>query len=170
MNRRAAIDRLEPAFGVLRSIIRVFALIAGGAIFVMIAVTVIDIILRIFDSGVVGAYDVVRICGVISISCGLPYITAVKGHIAIEFFYQRFSRIGRIVLDTMFRLIAVALFCFIFYKNIDYGISLRESGELMPTLLIPVFWIPFLISLNSVLVVLTILYHMLHPGKEMIKP
>ncbi len=169
-NQPSALYRLDPFFGILRSVILVFAFVAGGAIFVMIVTTVIDIILRIFRSGIVGAYDVVRICGVVSITCGLPYITAVKGHIAIEFFYQRFSHRGRVLLDAFFRIIAIALFSFLFYKNIEYGISLHETGELMPTLGIAVFWIPFLISLNSLLVVLTIVYHLLHPGKEMIEP
>jgi len=170
MSSRAVLDRIEPAFDALRHVIRGCALLAGVAIFVMIGVTVVDVVLRIFGSGIVGAYDVVRICGVVTIACGLPYVTAVKGHIAIEFFYQGFSRAGRIVLDTLFRITAIALFGFLMVKNIEYGLSLEQSGEVMPTLRLPVFWIPFVISFNSALVVIVVVYHLLHPGKEMIKP
>lgn len=161
---------LQRCFEAVRRIINGFALLSGVAIFVMIGVTVTDIILRMFGTGIVGAYDIVRICGVVSITCGLPYITAVKGHIAIEYFYQRFSRAGRVFLDTLFRIVAIVMFGLLCYRNIAYGLSLAESGELMPTLGIPVFWIPFLISLNSLLVVLVVGYHLVHPGKEMIKP
>jgi TRAP-type C4-dicarboxylate transport system permease small subunit len=162
--------RLGPFFSVLRALVRISALLAGAAILVMIGVTVTDIILRIFRSGIPGAYDIVRVCGVISVSCALPYLTAVKGHIAIEFVYQNFSRIGRVVLDTLFRLLSIALFGFLVYHGIVYGISFIESGQVMPTLRIPVFWMPFLISFNFVQMLIIIFYHLLHPGKEMIRP
>jgi TRAP-type C4-dicarboxylate transport system permease small subunit len=170
VDRRPFTALLEPFFAVVRKIILAFALVSGAAILVMMTVTVVDIVLRVFRTGIVGAYDLVRIAGVVTISCGLPYITAVKGHIAIEFFYQNFSRAGRIALDTLFRLVALALFGFLAVRNVTYGVSLRATGELMPTLAVPVFWIPFLISLNSCLMCIVIFYHLIHPGKEMIKP
>lgn len=157
-------------FKVIRTVIRVSAVIAGIAVLVMIGVTVTDVVLRLFKKGITGAYDIVRICGLISIACGLPYLTAVKGHIAIEFFYQRFSRIGRVILDSFFRAIAFALFGFLAYRCVTYGLALKASGQVMLTLRVPVFWMPFLISFDCVLMVIIILYHMLHPGKEMIKP
>lgn len=170
MTRRARPGGLEAVFQVARRLINACALAAGAAIFIMIAVTVVDVTLRLFGAGIVGAYDIVRICGVIAIACGLPYVTAVKGHIAIEFFYQGFSRPGRIILDAVFRIAAIALFAFLVVRNVDYGLALQRSGELMPTLKVPVFWIPFVISFNSVLVIVVVVYHLLHPGREMIKP
>ncbi|MBN1685046.1 MAG: TRAP transporter small permease [Spirochaetales bacterium] len=161
---------VEAAFDIIRRVIYVLALVAGLAVLVMIGVTMTDVVLRIFNIGIVGAYDIVRIAGVIAISCGLPYVTAVKGHIAIEFFYQNLNRAGRIAVDTLFRLSALTLFGLLIYKNIDYGLSLLASGEVMPTTQIPVFWIPFLISFNLVLVLLAVFYHLIRPGKEMIKP
>lgn len=170
MSRRRYEGVIESAFLPIRQVVRLFALLAGIAVLVMIGVTVIDVVARIFNIGIVGAYDIVQIAGVIAIGCGLPYVTAVKGHIAIEFFYQNLNRIGRIAVDTLFRLAALTLFGFLVYKSIDYGLSLYASGEVMPTLQIPVFWIPLLIGINLMLVSLVILYHLLHPGKEMIKP
>jgi TRAP-type C4-dicarboxylate transport system permease small subunit len=160
---------LELFFSIVRKLIIAFALLAGAAVLVMMGVTVADVALRIFKVGIVGAYDIVRICGVVAISCALPYITAVKGHIAIEVLYRSFSRSGRFVLDLGFRLIALALFGFLVYQNIRYGVSLHAAGELMPTLRMPVFWIPLLIALNSLLVFIVIVHHLLHPGEEMIE-
>lgn len=160
----------QPFFTGLRFLVRVLAIGAGAAILVMIGVTVTDIILRIFKSGIKGAYDIVRIAGVISVSCALPYLTAVKGHIAIEFLYRRFSRPGRIILDTLLRVITLGLLGFLVYFSIDYGLSFLESGQVMPTLKIPMFWIPFLIGFNCLLMLFTVFYHLIHPGKEMIKP
>lgn len=165
-----ATQRLEPFFGIVRKVILALAILAGAAILVMMGVTVADIVLRLFRTGIVGAYDVVRICGVVAITCALPYLTAVKGHIAIEFFYQSFSRVGRVILDSVFRIVALALFGFLVYRNIHYGLSLRASGVLMPTLKVPVFWMPLLVSFNALLICVVIAYHLVHPGEEMIKP
>jgi len=159
---------LEPLFRTVRKLIIVLALLAGTAVLVMTAVTVTDVVLRMFKAGIVGAYDIVCICGVVAISCALPYITAVKGHIAIQFFYRSFSRVGRRILDSVFRLVALALFAFLVYQNIRYGLSLQAAGELMPTLKMPVFWMPLLIAFNALLVFIVIVYHFLHPGEEMI--
>ena len=159
---------LDPFFRVVRKLILFFALLAGAAVLGMMGITVADVGLRIFNVGIVGAYDIVRICGVVAISCGLPYITAVKGHIAIEFLYRSFSPRGRIVLDLSFRLVALALFGFLVYQNIRYSLSLHAAGQLMPTLRMPVFWLPLLIAFNALLVFIVILHHLLHPGREMI--
>ena len=161
---------LEPFLTVSRKIILSLALVAGLSILAMMSVTVIDVFLRLFRTGIVGAYDVVRICGVLAISCSLPYVTAVKGHTAIEVFYQKFSRTGRIAMDIVMRLISLALFAFLIFRNIGYGLSLYHSGELMPTLKIPVFWIPFVVSLCCLQICIVIFYHLVHPGEEMIKP
>ena len=159
---------LEPFFRGVRKLIVFFALLAGAAVLGMMGITVADVALRIFKVGIVGAYDLVRICGVVAISCALPYITAVKGHIAVEFLYRSFSSRGRLVLDSSFRLVALALFGFLVYQNIRYSLSLHAAGELMPTLRMPVFWIPLLIAFNALLVFIVILHHLLHPGREMI--
>lgn len=161
---------LESLFKPVRKIVLHLAVLAGLAVFGMIAVTVTDVFLRIFRMGIPGAYDIVQICSLMAISFALPYVTAVKGHIAIEFFYHRFSKRGRFLLDSFFRLLSMLLFALLCYRTILYGLQLHASGQVMPTINIPVFWMPWLISLSCVLVFLTILYHLLNPGKEMIKP
>jgi len=160
---------LESFYAWIRLAITFLAVVAGGAVLVMIAVTSVDILLRLFGTGIVGAYDIVRIMGVIAIAFSLPYVTAIKGHIAIEFFYHRFSRTGRVILDSSFRTISVGVFLLLAWRNILYGIMLLRSNQVMQTLPIPVFWIPWMISLSCVLMILTITYHIFHPGKELIK-
>ncbi|HHU36356.1 MAG TPA: TRAP transporter small permease [Treponema sp.] len=160
---------LDRFYVVVRTLIITLAVVAGVSIIVMILVTVFDVFLRIFGEGITGAYDIVRIMGVVAISCSLPYVTAIKGHIAIEFFYQRFSRMGRIILDSFFRTLSVIVFLVLAWSCILYGKMLLLSGQVMQTLPIPVFWIPWMISLSCLLMTLTIIYHLFHPGKELVK-
>jgi TRAP-type C4-dicarboxylate transport system permease small subunit len=157
-------------FNAVRKIILFFAFVSGAAVFVMIGVTVADICFRLFRSGITGAYDIVCLAGAVAVACALPYVTAVKGHIAIEFFYQKAGRKGRKVLDSFFRLLVLALFALLAYRNIGYGLYLLSTGQVMLTLRIPIFWLPFLLSLVFVLLFIITFYHLLHPGKGMIKP
>ena len=135
----------------------------------MMSVTVLDILLRIFGIGITGAYDMVRACGVVAVACALPYVTATKGHIAIEFFYHKCGRTGRLILDLIFRISALVLFAILTWQTLLHGITLFESGEVFPNLGLPVFWIPFVISLNCLLMMVVFVYHLIHPGKEFIK-
>ena len=171
MNETAKYANIADCFfqGV-RKIILFFALISGASIFVMIGVTVADIALRLFRSGITGAYDIVCLAGAVGVACALPYVTAVKGHIAIEFLYRKAGKAGRIVLDSFFRLLVLVLFAFLVYRSIGYGLYLLNTGQVMLTLRIPIFWLSFLLSFVFVLLFIITFYHLIHPGKGMIKP
>ncbi len=157
-------------FSVVRRIIIALAFIAGGAILLMMGTTVADVLLRLFGSGITGAYDLVRACGAVAVSCALPYLTAVKGHIAIEYFYHKGGKTARLILDTVLRLSSILIFCVMSIQVYRHGLALMDSGEVFPNLGLPVFWIPMLISLNIVLMIIVFVYHLLHPGREFIKP
>ena len=56
------------------------------------------------------------------------------------------------------------------WGSAGYGNSLKAKGEVSMTLQLPVFWVPYVLAVSCGLVVLITLYHMLHPGKELMKP
>ena len=157
-------------FSFFSRIILALAYIAGASILIMMTITVVDIILRIFNTGITGAYDMVRACGTVAVACALPYLTAVKGHIAIEFFYHKCGHFWRVILDTILRIASLLIFGILSVKIFQHGLSLYRAGEVFPNLGLPVFWIPFLISFNCFLMMVVFIYHLVHPGKELIKP
>jgi TRAP-type C4-dicarboxylate transport system permease small subunit len=161
---------MELFFRPLRRLILILAYGAGAAVLLMMGVTVADVVLRIFGIGITGAYDLVRALGAVAVAFGLPYLTAVKGHIAIEFFYHKCGRRGRVVLDTVFRLVSLTIFAVLAVHTFRYGLGMMKTGEVFPTLGLPLFWIPLLISFSSILMIIVFVYHLLHPGKEYIKP
>jgi TRAP-type C4-dicarboxylate transport system permease small subunit len=154
----------------LRMVVLSLAGLAGIGLMVMVLVTALDIVLRVFRVPVTGAYDIVRIAGMVTIAAALPYTTAIKGHVAIEYFFHKLGRRGRLVVDTVMRLLTVALFLVLAYQSMEYGQALKKSGEVSMTLQLPVFWIPYILAVSCVLVALVTLYHLYCPGKEMIKP
>ena len=146
------------------------AYVACASLMVMVLVTSAEVVLRLFRVSLTGAYDIVKIAAAITIAAALPYTTAIKGHVAIEYFFQKLGRRGRIVLDALMRRGGMALFGLLAWGCVDYGNSLRVKGEVSMTLQLPIFWVPYLLAVSCALVVLIKVYHLTHPGKPMIKP
>jgi TRAP-type C4-dicarboxylate transport system permease small subunit len=154
----------------LKTAVLFLAAVAALSILAMIAITCADVAMRIFRRPILGSFDMIRVAGMISIACALPYTTAVKGHVAIEFLHHKFGRIGRVILDGIVHFSIMAMFVFLGIRLISYGAALQKSGEVTATLQLPVFWIPYVISLSCFITVLVTLHILFHPGKEMIKP
>jgi len=157
---------------VLRIVVYLLVAVAGVSVLAMMVITCADVILRLkwINHPFVGAYDIVKIAGALSLATALPYTTAVKGHVAIEYFFHKFNRRGRIVLDTLLRLLGMALFAFFAWRSVAYGLNLHRNGQVSQTLQLPVFWVPFVIGFCCAVVVLVIGHNLIHPGREMIKP
>jgi TRAP-type C4-dicarboxylate transport system permease small subunit len=154
----------------LRASVMALAYVACASLMVMVLVTSAEVVLRIFRVSLTGAYDIVKIAAAITIAAALPYTTAIKGHVAIEYFFHKLGRRGRIVVDALMRLGGMALFGLLAWGCVDYGNSLRAKGEVSMTLQLPIFWVPYVLAVSCALVVLIKVYHLTHPGKPMIKP
>ena len=143
------------------------AFAAGIGILAMMAVTCLDVILRRLGTSVPGAYDIVRLAGGIIVAAALPRTTAVKGHVAIEYFFHRMGAAGRLAVDSLMRTLQSAGFAYAAWSFARKGASLLRDGEVTPTLQIPVFWLAWLIAASCALCAAISLYHLAHPGKEL---
>ena len=155
---------------VLQRLVLSMAGVAGFSLLTMVLVTCADVVLRKFGHPLPGAYDIVKIAAGLTAACGLPYTTAVKGHVAVEFFHHRLGRRGRVIADSLIRVPIMAMFSLFTWQFTVYGARLRSSGEVSMTLQLPVFWVPYVMAFSCALVVLVTLYHLLHPGKALIQP
>ena len=156
--------------GLLRGLIYFMAVLGGLAVLGLIAVTVADVIGRQFGLPVKGAYDLVRVLGAVAMACALPLTKAVKGHIAIEYFFQKMGARGRAATDSVMRLALLALFGLLAWQFIRQGDTFRQSGEVTATLHMPMFWVPWLAALACLVTAGVTLWHLLHPGRSMIRP
>ena len=165
-----AVGRSELLRTPVRVGVYVLAGVAGVGVLAMMVVTCADVILRIFGSSLIGAVDLVTLAGAVTIAAALPYTTAVKGHVAVEYFFHKLGRRGRIVVDSVSRLVLIAVFVTVCRECVVYGEKLRDSGEVTMTLKIPIFWVPYVVAFSAAMVALVILCHLLRPGRELIKP
>lgn len=154
-----------------RALTNLLLAISGASLLAMVALITVDVVLRkCFNAPITGSRDIVGILGALCIGAALPYTTAVKGHVAIEFFFQMLPRGGREFVDFLARLLVLVFFAFLAWYFVIYGLNLRSYGQVTPTIQIPEFWVPFIYSISCACVVLVKVYHLLQPGKTMIKP
>ncbi len=171
MENESGVDKIVNGYTrVLRWIIFAMAAGAGVGVLVMMLTTCADVILLRFKMPLKGAYDIVKITSALTLALALPYTTAVKGHVAIEYFFHKLGRWGRICVDIIMRLLGIGLFGFLAYRNFIYGSELQANGQVTQTLRMPVFWVPWVIGVCCLVTGLVIAYHLVHPNKEMIKP
>lgn len=154
----------------LKGLVHALAAAAALAVAAMVLITCGDIVLRLAGHPIVGVYDIVRVAGGLTIACALPYTTAVKGHVAIEYFFQKLGPRGRVAVDSAVRLVGLALWSVLTWQYVRYGFILRRSGEVTSTLQLPVFWIPWVFAASFATVFMVTLYHLLHPGRSLLKP
>ena len=156
--------------GVLRWTTHAMAAVGGCAVAGIVLVTVGDVVGRRFGLPVKGAYDLVRVLGAIAMACALPLTKAVKGHIAIEYFFQKMGARGRAATDTLMRLVLLALFGLLAWQFVLQGNTFLESGEVTTTLHMPMFWVPWLVAAACLVTAGVTLWHLLHPGRSMVRP
>ena len=136
----------------------------------MMLVTGADVLMRQVWHPLKGAFDIVRICGAITIACALPLTTALKGHIAIEFFFQKLSRPWRIAVDSVMRSVMIAVFAYATVECVGYGLRFLRSGEVTATIGIPMFWVPWVMAAAFAVTAVIVVFHLIYPGRGLMKP
>lgn len=154
----------------LRFFIRTSEKISAIGILAIVFITCLDVILRQFGSSLHGSYDLVRICGGITIAAAIPLTTAVKGHVAIEYFFHKMGHRGRLFVDSSMRLLQTLFFLCATFSFLWYGLRLHRAGEVTPTLEWPLFPLAWLIAFSCFLTAAVSLFHLLRPHSFLIKP
>ncbi len=134
-----------------------------------ILVICVDVALRVAGHPVKGAYDIVRLAGAITIACALPLTTAVKGHVAIEYFFRKLNRASRLVVDSLMRLAMIGCFLLAAYECVGYGNRFLRNGQVTDTIEIPMFWVPWLMAAAFGLTAVIVVFHLVYPGREIIR-
>ncbi len=128
-----------------------------------------DVLLRTLGHPFQGAYDLLRITSALTIACALPLTTAVKGHVAIEYFFRKLNRTGRLVVDSIMRLVMIGGFLVAGWAFMLQGNGFRQNRQVTDTIEIPIFWVSWVMAAACVLTAVVVGFHLLHPRKELIR-
>ena len=123
----------------------------------MMLLTSADVILRLFRHPIPGTYEVVGLLGAVVISFSLAYTSVERGHIAVEFLFQKFPKKVRFFISAINDFLCLFLFELLTWQTILMASNLKQSGEVSMTLQMPIYPFVFGISIGCGLLSITLL-------------
>jgi TRAP-type C4-dicarboxylate transport system permease small subunit len=121
--------------------------VAEGALFVMMMLTVIDVILRrFFGSPVVGTYDLVTMMGAVVVGFSVPWTSWGRGHVFVDILIENRSKAVKNSFFIVTRIVGIVLFALLSYNLTKKGIFFYHSHETSMTLRVPVYPITFALA------------------------
>jgi TRAP-type C4-dicarboxylate transport system permease small subunit len=134
-----------------------FQVIAGIGMVFMMAVTLLDIIMRALEKPIIGAVEIVSFTGAIIIGFALPYSSWKGAHVFVDLGVDRLPPRCKRIMRFSTKLAGSILFIFIGINFILYGITLMKTGEISPSFRIPYYPITFGLALACFVESLTLL-------------
>jgi len=154
---RAVLRGFDSAIKVLNWV--VFISLTG-----IVLVTCIDVVGRYFlNKPLQGSLEILELSMAVLGGFAILYTTAQRGHISVDLFFIRFSRLTQAVIDCIGSLLGFGIWGLIAYQVYLLGVRVLEAGDSTNLLLIPLspFW--FIFSLGLSLHALTLMIQVLRP-------
>lgn len=116
-----------------------FNWVSAAAVVVMMTLTCLDIILRIFRHPIPGTYEMVGFLGAVFAAFALGYTSIHRGHIAVDFLVQKLPRRAQSLVDGANAAICSIFFGFVAWQCLVYAGDMKAYGEVSMTLQMPVY-------------------------------
>ncbi len=113
--------------------------VAEAVLFIMMMLTVVDVILRIFGKPLVGTYELVAVAGAIVIGFAVPQTSWERGHVYVDFLLENRSTAVKNAFFICTRIVGIILWGFLSYNLLRKGLHLYKTGEVSLTLHIPYY-------------------------------
>lgn len=120
--------------------------IAALAIVLMMLITSLDVMLRLFGSPIPGVYEIVGLLGSLAIAFALAYTSIEKGHIAVEVLVQRLPQRVQSGITILYSAVACLFFLLSSWVCVDFAMELYQSGEVSLTIKMPTY--PFVVGIG----------------------
>lgn len=125
------------------------------ALFGMMCLTTIDVIGRyLFNSPVVGAFELTEFLVLILIFSYLAYTQSQNSHVAVELFVSRMPRSVQRLIDLANYTISLILLALFAWKGFEKALEFIETGENSPNLGLPNYPFAFFMSLGCLVMCL----------------
>jgi TRAP-type C4-dicarboxylate transport system permease small subunit len=115
---------LKRVFAIYVIVEKICGRIAGGLIMVLMLLTAADVAGRfLFNSPILGAYEISEILMVGIVFLGIAYVQSNKGHVIIEVVTVRMPEKGKIALDTLGYTIGFLMMVLITWDSGGYALK-----------------------------------------------
>ena len=130
---------MERLLSSIRQLCGLINIVAGIAITFIMALTVMDVILRSFRRPILGTYELVAFSGAVVVGFAIPLTSWMRGHIYVDSFVGKLPKTGRVICNLITRCMGIGLFFLIGWNLIKVGMDLQTSGEVSLTLQLPFY-------------------------------
>jgi TRAP-type C4-dicarboxylate transport system permease small subunit len=146
----------------LRPIIRVVNGVGTVVLGMMVLLTVVDVVLRLFlNRPIRGALEIVEFLMVIVVFSAIAYTGLLKGHIVIQILPSRLPERLRAILDSIADLISIGFCGLIIWQGIAQALMSRMRNDISGVLSVPVSPFYYVLVLGMVLMGLIFLVNLL---------
>ena len=130
---------MRPFIALFKRIAGYMNSLAGIVLFLMMMLTVVDVVLRIFGTALLGTYELVAVAGAIVVGFAVPNTSLGKGHVYVDFLIEGRSPMIKNTVNIITRLLGICLFALLSLYLLRKGIHLYKTGEVSLTLHIPYY-------------------------------
>ncbi len=138
---------MKYVFALTDGLSRLMYYLAGVALAAIMLLTVFDVILRSFKRPILGTYELVGLLGAIVVGFSIPETSRLNGHVIMDIIPTTLTGLSRRLMRILTRLLGISIFIIIGVNLWSIGTDFRVSGEVTPTLQLPLFPIAWGISI-----------------------
>jgi TRAP-type C4-dicarboxylate transport system permease small subunit len=113
--------------------------IAGVALTIIMFLTTIDVVLRIFGKPIPGTVEIIAMCGGVAIGFSVPITSWMKGHISVDFLTNALPEKAKIAVEIITRCVAIVICLLVSWNSIKIGTRFFTGKEVSGTLELPLY-------------------------------
>lgn len=114
-------------------------LFGGIVLFLMMMLTVVDVIFRMSGSPITGTYELVAMAGAVVVAFAIPQTSWDNAHIFVDFLLEKRSRIVKVLFGCFTKFLGALLFALLAWYLFEKATHLFRSGDVSLTLHIPYY-------------------------------
>lgn len=158
---------MDGVFKSIKALSKYMSWISGAALAFLMLLTVSDVIGRFFDNPITGTYDMTGLLGGVIIGLAIPFSTWKGTHVHMGFFIDSAPAKLKKVLLPITHSLGILLFLLIGWNIVVYGKSLYRSGDVSPTMHLPLYPVITCIGIACLVNCLILLHRLVELfGKE----
>jgi TRAP-type C4-dicarboxylate transport system permease small subunit len=160
-------QKIERMFGQLT---RYGDYVARIGVVALLALVVINVILRYSWQSIQGTYDYVQLITAVTVVLAVAYTAYERGHIEIEIFTERLPKRVQSGLAMVMMLICTGFFVVASWQSWIVGNSMKEANETSMSVFVPLYPFMWIMAIGLGLTALAFLLRALQDAHKMIKP
>jgi TRAP-type C4-dicarboxylate transport system permease small subunit len=122
----------------------------GIVLFLMMMLTVMDVILRLFGNPITGTYELVAMAGAVVVAFAIPQTSWDNAHIYVDFLLENRSPAVKKAFQSVTKLLGVILFALLAWYLFAKATHLYRSGDVSLTLHIPYYPVAYGLAFCSI--------------------